>query len=136
MLESHIQYSQKLNIWTSVLNNVLIEPFFIDSDLTTKKYETMLTMLRDRIFLVIRQVASTNFAEIWYQQDSASPQWYKDYSTKMRAYLTQYRWIGRKGKIEWPARSPDLTLLDFFLWDYLKNKLYNQIIWKISSIVF
>ena len=25
---------------------------------------------------------------------------------------------------EWQARSPDLTPLDFFLWDYLKNKMY------------
>jgi len=72
MLKSYTQYPQKLNIWTSVLNN--IGPFFIDSDLTAEKYETMLIMLRDRIFLVIRQVTNANFAEIWYQQDSASPQ--------------------------------------------------------------
>jgi hypothetical protein len=24
----------------------------------------------------------------------------------------------------WPARSPDLTPCDFYLWDYLKNKVY------------
>ncbi len=24
----------------------------------------------------------------------------------------------------WPARSPDLTLPDFFLWEYLKNSVY------------
>jgi hypothetical protein len=34
------------------------------------------------------------------------------------------RWIGRRGQIEWPARSPDLTPLDFFLWGYLKGKVY------------
>ena len=26
--------------------------------------------------------------------------------------------------VEWPARSPDLTPLDFFLWGYLKSKVY------------
>ena len=36
------------------------------------------------------------------------------------------RWIGRRGTIEWPARSPDLTPLDFFLWGYLKNKVYSK----------
>lgn len=34
------------------------------------------------------------------------------------------RWIGRKGEIKWPARSPDLTPLDFFLWSYLKCRVY------------
>ena len=34
------------------------------------------------------------------------------------------RWIGRRGSIEWPARSPDLTPMNFFLWRFLKNKVY------------
>ena len=35
-----------------------------------------------------------------------------------------HRWIGRRGVIEWPARS-DLTPLDYFLWVYLKSKVYS-----------
>ena len=31
--------------------------------------------------------------------------------------------IGRRGPIEWPARSPDLSPCDFFLWGYLKDKV-------------
>jgi len=34
-------------------------------------------------------------------------------------------WIGQ-GPIAWPARSPDLTLLDSYLWGYLKNVMYEQ----------
>jgi hypothetical protein len=34
------------------------------------------------------------------------------------------RLILRFGVILWPARSPDLTALDFFLWGYLKYKVY------------
>ncbi|KOC67854.1 hypothetical protein WH47_12184 [Habropoda laboriosa] len=36
-------------------------------------------------------------------------------------------WIGRGAQICWPARSPDLTPLDFFLWGHLKNKVYNDV---------
>jgi hypothetical protein len=36
------------------------------------------------------------------------------------------RWIGRRVPIEWAARSPDLTQLDFFLWGYVKQKVYQQ----------
>ncbi|XP_025406823.1 uncharacterized protein LOC112680823 [Sipha flava] len=34
------------------------------------------------------------------------------------------RWIGTHGVIPWPARSPDLTPLDYFLWGHLKNIVY------------
>ena len=33
---------------------------------------------------------------------------------------------GRAGPISWPARSPDLTPLDFWLWGYLKDHVYGQ----------
>ncbi|EFN72314.1 hypothetical protein EAG_00021, partial [Camponotus floridanus] len=38
------------------------------------------------------------------------------------------RWIGRNGPtINWPARSPDLTPLDFFLWGKLKEEIYKEV---------
>jgi len=36
------------------------------------------------------------------------------------------RWIGRGGPVHWPARSPDLTPLDFFLWSTIKNYVYRE----------
>ena len=35
------------------------------------------------------------------------------------------RWIGYRGPLEWAARSPDLTPCDFFLWSFLKSKVYS-----------
>ncbi|KZC10639.1 hypothetical protein WN55_00391, partial [Dufourea novaeangliae] len=37
------------------------------------------------------------------------------------------RWIGRAGTHKWPARSLDLTPLDFYLWGKLKQQVYNEI---------
>ncbi|PRD18050.1 UNVERIFIED_CONTAM: hypothetical protein NCL1_62174 [Trichonephila clavipes] len=34
------------------------------------------------------------------------------------------RWIGRGGPVNWPARSPDLSYLDFFLWGLMKSLTY------------
>jgi len=34
------------------------------------------------------------------------------------------KWIGRRGGIEWPPRSPDLTPLDFFLWGVTKQTVF------------
>nr|CAI5833004.1 unnamed protein product [Callosobruchus analis] len=36
------------------------------------------------------------------------------------------QWIGRRGPIEFPPRSPDLTPLDFFLWGTVKDEVYKQ----------
>jgi hypothetical protein len=34
------------------------------------------------------------------------------------------RWIGRGGPVPWLSRSPDLTPLDFYLWEHLKTVVY------------
>jgi hypothetical protein len=36
------------------------------------------------------------------------------------------KWLGfgRGGSIAWPPRSPNLTPLDFFLWDIMENIVY------------
>ena len=57
--------------------------------------------------------------------------WYAlpHYAAVVREYLDQVfpnRWIGRRGSKEWPARSPDLNPLDFFLWGYLKSSVYKD----------
>ena len=37
--------------------------------------------------------------------------------------MTHLAQSGRGGPLEWPARSPDLTPMDFWLWGYLKEKV-------------
>jgi hypothetical protein len=34
--------------------------------------------------------------------------------------------ISRRGNTEWPARLPNLNACDFFLWGYLKSKVYEK----------
>lgn len=51
---------------------------------------------------------------LWNQQDGAP----SHYALHVREYLVTMfpkRWIGRRGFVEWPARSLDLTPLDFFV---------------------
>ena len=48
------------------------------------------------------------------------------YANKVRNYLNEQfpgTWIDA-GVAEWPARSPDLTPLDFFFWGMLKDGVY------------
>jgi hypothetical protein len=34
--------------------------------------------------------------------------------------------MGTRGPVEWPPISPDLTPLDFFLWEHLKTVVYSN----------
>ena len=36
------------------------------------------------------------------------------------------RLISLRGDVKWPARSPDLSPCDFFLWGYLKERVYRK----------
>jgi hypothetical protein len=61
--------------------------------------------------------------DMWVQHDGALPH----FSLIVQAHLNNiYReqWIGRAGPVAWPALSPDLTSLDFFLLGHVKSVMY------------
>jgi len=45
------------------------------------------------------------------------------------------RWIGRDGPTPWPPRSPDIIPpLDFFLWRYVKDKVFSTPVPYITNL--
>ena len=62
-------------------------------------------------------------AWVVFEQDGAPQHW----DLIVRDFLNKTypnRWIGRNGLTPWPSRSPDITSLDFFLWGYVKDRVY------------
>ena len=50
-----------------------------------------------------------------------------DFDRNVRNHLNvtyPNRWFGRGGPVPWPAWSPDLTPLDYFLWVRMKSMVY------------
>jgi Transposase. len=114
--EAHTQYPQSVNVWAGIVNDRIIGPYFIDGNLTGERY---LAFLRNQLlpYLCILFPNANNLGipeeSMWFQQVGAP----SHYSRDVRQYLNQVfpaRWIGRRGRIEWPARSPDITPMDFF----------------------
>jgi len=64
-----------------------------------------------------------DFHQTWFQQDGVAPHYGRDVCAYLNTVFPA-RWIARRGAIEWSARSPDLTPLDYFLCGYLKNRVY------------
>ncbi|CAF3947430.1 unnamed protein product, partial [Rotaria magnacalcarata] len=59
------------------------------------------------------------------------------FSIDVRRYLDDHfpgRWVGRGGSIRWAPQSPDLTPLDFFLWEHIKNNIYKTLIKDITEL--
>lgn len=61
--------------------------------------------------------------QMWFQQDGATAHTATASMLVVRGMFPQHV-ISRFGDIPWPSRSPDLTVCDYFLWGYLKSKVY------------
>lgn len=128
--EGHTQVPQKLNVWAGILGNAIVGPIFIDGTLNGGMYLELLDNVIDP--LITEQLENQRDPEgnpmldeyeLFYQHDGAPPH----YAINVRNWLNHrfpLHWIGRRGTIEWPPRSPDLTALDFFLWGHLKSVVY------------
>lgn len=55
-----------------------------------------------------------------YQHDGAPAHFSRPAREILNANYAD-RWIGRGGPIVWPARSPDLNVLDYFVWGHVKD---------------
>lgn len=105
---------QGVMVWCGMSSRGLIGPYFFHNSVTGQTY---LEMLRVFLWPQIRR------HRMLFQQDGAPPH----YALPVRQWLDERfpeRWIGRRGPYDWPARSPDLTPCDFFLWGYLKDTVY------------
>jgi len=60
--------------------------------------------------------------DAWFQQDGATAR----RSLRVLREMFPGRLITLRGDVEWPARSPDLSPCDVFLWVYLKEKVFEH----------
>lgn len=62
---------------------------------------------------------------MWFQHDGCPAH----YIRSVRNWLNENypnKWIGRGGPLPWPARSPDLTPMDFYVWGHMKSIVYQD----------
>lgn len=114
------QHRFSVNVWAGVLNNCLLGPYFIEGRLDSQSY---LTLLRSVVNDMLEDVPIMYLRDLYYQHDGAPAH----YQSQVREFLNnhfQNHWIGRGGPVAWPARSPDLTPLDFYLWGEVKRLVY------------
>lgn len=99
-----------------------IKYYIFEENLTAQRY---LEILRFVVPSLLDDVPLATRPNIYLQQDGCPAH----NSGVVRDFLDEKfpgRWIGTYGPVKWPARSPDLSILDFFVWGFLKNKIYKR----------
>jgi len=71
---------------------------------------------------------------IIFQQDGAPPRWGVRMFVGFLDAAFPNRWIGRDGQTPWPPRSPDINLLDFFLWGCVKDKVFSTPVPDVTNL--
>lgn len=121
----HFTHRHRMNlpgttVWCGLSSEGIVGPFFFDPTLTGAMY---LDFLRNVVLERAREMFVGD--DFFFQQDGAPPHYHRDVIALLNETMPG-RWIGRRGSVEYPPRSPDLTPLDFFLWGYLKDKVYKR----------
>lgn len=109
-----------LNVWMGIIDNNLIGPHFLPQNLNGESYENF---LRNDLASLLEDVPLETRRLMIYQHDGCPAH----FRLTVRQWLDENyprRWIGRGGPIPWPARCPDLTPCDFYLWGHMKNLVY------------
>ena len=100
----------------------LFGPHFLPPHLSAQAYteflENDLPVLLEDVSLNIRQT-------LIYQHNGAPAHFSRQIREMLDARFPK-RWMGRGGPITWPARSPDLNVLDYFVWDHIKNLIEHR----------
>lgn len=117
----------KINVWAALCGNgQILGPFFFDVNLNAEGY---LNLLNEQIVPQMMEIFDFNlfgaalFPGLWWFQDGASPHGRNDVGIRLRELFGD-QVVALRFDREWPPRSPDLTPCDFFLWGYLKCKVF------------
>lgn len=111
-----------VNVWAGIVGTRIIGPILFQGTLNGIRY---LNFLENEIEGFLGELPMNLRRSIYYQQDGAPTHNLRDVSNYLENRF-QNKVISTYGHTRWPARSPDLTPMDFFLWGYVKERVYSS----------
>jgi len=116
-------HSPRITVWAAIGCKGVVGPVFLHQNVTAASY---LELLQNRFLPVVENWE--NFDSLIFMQDGAPPH----HQAQVHDWLNEHfpnRWIGRSSAnliapFSWPPYSPDLTPCDFFLWGWIKSRIY------------
>ena len=113
----------KVTVWIGLSGDgSLIGPHFFPNNVNGQNY---LDMLNNLVIPTLSLNHLFDFDQLWWAQDGAPAHRLGEVTRRLREIFDD-RLVILGNNPEWPPRSPDLTPLDFFLWGYLKDKVFTS----------
>jgi hypothetical protein len=97
-----------------------VYPYQLPDKLSAQRYGDFLKTVLPGL---LQHLPPAVMQRLWFKHDGAPAHYGEDIRQCLKATHTG-RWIGRGGPISWPPRLPDLTPMDFFLWEQLKEQVH------------
>lgn len=119
---------EKITVWIGLVGNgTILGPHFFEGNVNGINYLAMINNhVVPELYRIFGRRADGGVQRAWWFQDGAPAHRRNIVRDRLQA-LFQDRVVGLGHAHEWPPRSPDLTPLDFFLWGYLKSKVYQTV---------
>ena len=127
--DSSFQEYFGFNVFCLMMDNK-IRYLFYDENLTSRKYLEVLTTFVENF---VDNLPLDDYRSCWYQLDGAPAHCTAEVSAEIQR-IFEDRWFRRLGPWNWPARSPDLTPLDFYLWGNLKDIVYKTPVYSREEL--
>uniref|UniRef100_A0A1B6L5Q6 DUF4817 domain-containing protein n=1 Tax=Graphocephala atropunctata TaxID=36148 RepID=A0A1B6L5Q6_9HEMI len=128
--QSRFKNTFSLNVWVGIIRDSLIGPVFLPPRPNGLNY---FHFLQNDLWEVMEDVPLRVRDRMWFMHDGAPPH----FSIVVRAYLNERfrnKWMGRGGPTVWPARSPDLNPIDFFVWGHLTSMVYSTPVENVEQL--
>ncbi|GFW95928.1 transposable element Tcb1 transposase [Trichonephila clavipes] len=116
-------HPEKLTVWCALWVGGIIVPYFFKNDeghnvtVNGDRYRAMITNF------FIPELNNHDVQQLWFQQDGETCHTARAIIDLLKDTLGD-RLISRFEPVNWPPRSCDLTLLDNFMWGYVKSLVY------------
>ena len=120
-------HSTKCTAWVAISKHGIIGPFWFEDEngqSVTVNTERYLVVLR-KFWAALGRHRGITRDEQWFQQDGATPHTSNNTLLWLRQRFGD-RLISRRCDIEWAPHSLDLNPPDFYLWGYLKDRVYEN----------
>ncbi|GFX50012.1 DUF4817 domain-containing protein [Trichonephila clavipes] len=122
-------HSPKVTAWCGFTGSFIRGPFFFETQCPVNGWITetvfayrYLTLLRETVVPCLIQRGQ--ISNVTFMQDGATSHTANPVKTFLIQTFGEDRIVSRRCMYPWPPRSPDLTPADFWLWGYLKSRVY------------
>lgn len=110
-------HAQKIGVWMAVSRRRIIGPIFFDFTVNAERYR------HNFLAEFVQQLNDDELRYGYFQHDGATAHTTRENIAFLREFFDD-RLISLHTEVEFPPRSPCLTIMDYFIFPYLKNKTF------------